>query len=64
MNSEANGRQPLNADYDVNGQVRNGCLDDGDRGKVASHPVSKGAWGTNNSTYDWMDSHAPFVSLD
>ena len=64
MNSGANGKQPLNADSDVNGHVRNGCLQDGDRCKVATQPVSHGAWVTTNSNYDWMDSHAPFVSLD
>ncbi|HEY4802184.1 MAG TPA: hypothetical protein VIH96_06145 [Paraburkholderia sp.] len=31
---------------------------------VAPHAPSNWAWATPTSQYDWMDSHAPFATLD
>jgi hypothetical protein len=31
---------------------------------VPAHSATNWAWSTPTSQYDWMDSHAPFSSLD
>jgi hypothetical protein len=63
MNHKADKRQALRDDDHMNGDVQNG-----DRGDISynatPHAVLNWAWVTTQGHYDWMDSHAPFASLD
>jgi hypothetical protein len=61
MNYAENGRNPLSSVDGVEG-CKPDRFDKSD--KVRSRPVSNWAWENPQGHYDWMDSQAPFASLD
>jgi hypothetical protein len=63
MNHEANKRQSPRANHHMHGDVQNGDQRNGSH-EVTPNPVLNWAWAATQSHYDWMDSHAPFASVD